>query len=584
MTKKPPFLNTDWFWPVIIIAIFIWLIYIWKEQSRFPSPKFYVNSTVSLLALIALTLIVLKPLKPTSNKPFQLAVTTEGFRQEQLDSLKKIRPNLVVRNYSSEEQILKESSIPESVFVLGHGIKSYDLWQLDSVETSYIGGLEIKGITRLKYDANNYVGNPVTFKGRYTNATKNIKLVLESPSGKPIDSILLSSDEKQDFELSADLKIKGNFLYQLIEKDSSENILSNNPLPITVKNQNSLKILIINEFPTFETKYLKNYLAEKGHEVFIRSQLTKDRYKYEYFNMAKRPTVSFNRKNLEALDLMIIDANALSKISRKNRNSIEQSVREDGLGLFIQPNESSFSSNNALASFNFQRNKNTVTTISEWSRAEVNTYSFRFKPALSLQPIKISSTKTLAAYKNLGIGRVGTSIIQNSYELLLNGHQSVYQEIWSNIIERLSKKSFPNSEWEMVNSMVFQNEPADFLLRTKIINPKVLSYENNQIPLTQDIDISSLWKGTTYPKEKGWTQLKTTKDTSEFFNYYVQDSTNWKSIQAYITSNENKRHLNKKKASNINSSDYKSSETVNPIWFFALFMICSGYLWLEPKL
>ena len=45
----------------------------------------------------------------------------------------------------------------------------------------------------------------------------------------------------------------------LVEKDSMNNLLASNPIGIQVIPKSTLNVLIINGFPTFETKYLKKY-------------------------------------------------------------------------------------------------------------------------------------------------------------------------------------------------------------------------------------------------------------------------------------------------------------------------------------
>ena len=62
-------------------------------------------------------------------------------------------------------------------------------------------------------------------------------------------------------------------------------------------------------------KYLKNYLAESGHKVLAQSRLTKDRYKYEYFNMSNKSNVGFTQEQLKPYDLLIIDGQSLNLLS-----------------------------------------------------------------------------------------------------------------------------------------------------------------------------------------------------------------------------------------------------------------------------
>lgn len=132
------------------------------------------------------------------------------------------------------------------------------------------------------------------------------------------------------------MKTAGKLVYRLIEKDSVGNELSENPIPVEVQPNKVFNVLIINDFPTFETKYLKDCLAEMGHKVLIRSKLTSNRYKFEYFNREQVPLSVFSQATLESFDLLIIDSQSLRNLPNSAKNGLEMAINQDGLGVFVQ--------------------------------------------------------------------------------------------------------------------------------------------------------------------------------------------------------------------------------------------------------
>jgi len=574
--------NSQWVWHVGISALIIWAVFIWKEWSHVAKPKFYINISISFIAIVSLALVILKPLVSNSKKQAKIALLTTGHNTFQLDSLKKAHKKLKIYNYSDSLPILKSTDYPSSIFILGQGIKAFDLWQLDTFETVYLGGNDLKGICDLKYNTSNTVGTQALFKGRYLNATAGHKLILKSPGGEALDSITLISKETQEFQLSTNLKVKGKFLFEIIEKDSLGNSITKDPIPVNVSERIQLKIAIINHFPTFETKYLKNFLAEKGHEVLIRSQLTKARFKFEYFNMKNRPRIEFSKDNLSSFDLIIIDAISLQSLSKNQRNSLENSIHEQGLGLFIQADHSYFKSSRGLFSFNFDREKNNKTTLKEWPRVNIATHEFRFKNEFTIHPVFSNSTKIYSAYKRVGLGRIGSSVFQNTFEVLLKGHTEAYQQLWSKTIEALSKTESPVVEWDTNAQFAFKNEPFNFKLRTAITQPSVFTNEASNIPLRQDIDLATVWSGTSYPRDIGWKKQYVEQDTTRVFEYYVHSTQQWKTLIANTTMTTNKRHFSDHDLKNQSLNKPKSP--INSIWLFLFFILSMGYLWLEPKL
>lgn len=575
------FVNDRWFWQILLAALVIWGIFVWKERSRFGRPRFFINVIVALLAVVCLALIALRPTTSVTRYASNLVLLTEGYEELQLDSLKKKYIGLAVRNYKVGKPIVTSSGTPESIFILGYGIRPFDLWQLDSLKAFYLGGSESVGVTQVKYRRETNVGDQAIFGGRYSNASAGHRMVLADPSGKMLDSVTLTSEKTQEFRLSAPLKASGSFLFELIEKDSVGSIISRDPLPVTVTDQNPLQILVLSDFPTFETKYLKNFLADNGHQVVVRSGLTRGRFKYEYFNMASRPAISFTQEGLKPFDLLITDAASLRKLSRSGRETLGESVREEGLGVFVIPDNSVFTSGVPLREFEFTRNRRTLAISNDPLQVKMSVFPYEFSTSFSLQPMHTSTTETLSGYQPLGTGRIGTSVIRNTYELVLSGQTNAYRQLWSGIVETIGKKETSVTAWSADAMVGFPDEPYSFQLRTLEEEPSVLTSEGNRVPLKQDYDIATLWEGTTYPRGTGWKSLSTESDSTGVFNYYVADTSQWRSVVRYNTVMANQRYFDP-----TSTTDYKEAkirQVVNPLWFFLVFMGCMGYLWLEPK-
>lgn len=582
MTERFTFLNEQWFWPICFIALLVWLVFLWKERSDFGKQRFYLKSAVSLISVIAVVLIALKPMISSSKDSSQMVLLTNGYEETQVDSLIKTNKGLTVESYVAGSSIYKNDDAPSSLFVLGEGLKSFDLWQLDSIPSILIEGNTPTGITRLKYNSSYTVGDLEIIKGIYSNGSRGHKLILQGPSGIALDSVELTTEATQEFQMTLDSKISGNYLFNVLEKDSVGKTITKDPLPVTILKQDPLKILIINGAPTFETKYLKNFLANEGHEVAVRSRLTTSRYKFEYFNLKIKPVIGFTEKKLEIFDLVIIDANSLRNLSRTGRSALETSIRDNGLGLLIQPENSYFTASFQLSPFSFTSEKSNDASIEEWPKITIGKHPFRFKVETRIEPILNSNSKTLSAYKRIGSGRIGTTLLQNTYDLVLNGRSETYRYLWAKTIKSLSKRGRPTVEWSSNGIVGYKDEPFKFQLRTSLNEPIVNTNDESTIPMRSHMDISTLWEGTSFPREIGWQKFNVQQDTTATFSFYVTDTTHWRSLNTYRTIKANKRHLTNTNV--IDSMPNKSFSLINPIWFFIIFTLGIGYLWLAPKL
>ncbi len=583
MIEDITFLHSNWIAYIAIGAIVLWMIFVWKEWSHFGKTKFWINITVALFAIVSLSLIALKPTIPILGKNTKVAVLTTGYNTKQLDSLKKAHKRIQTFPYKANQPIFENIHTSDTVFVLGNGVAPFDFWQLENHKVHYVNSDMPSGVVRFRYDHSRIVGEQLQFEGLYNNPKKGNRLILEGPGGNGLDSISLESGKKQSFKLATHLKSVGNYTFSLVETDSLGKLLSKDPIPIKVLDRKGLKILIVNSFPTFETKYLKNYLAEMGHEVLVKSRITRGKYKFEYFNTDRIPIGAFSEKNLQPFDLVILDAATAKNVGRGSRTALTNSIKQNGLGLFIQPDDDFFRFRKDEVAFDFVKEKRTETSLVNSPKITIGKYPFLFKDQFRLQAVhKNIKGDIVSAYKHLGKGKVSTTVLESTYELLLNGKTTEYQQVWSELISAIGKKEIPAVSWDEPSILAIQDQSYPFTLRTAIPKPEVTTDEGYRIALRSDIDISNLWTGTTYPKKLGWNRLSVAQDTTAVLEYFVTDTSTWKAKSTYDNIQRNRRYFDKSTIKN--TKQFSPIAPINPIGFYIFFLMCMGYLWLTPKI
>ena len=507
-------------------------------------------------------------------------VLAEGFRSVQLDSLRSKYKGIPVEQYVPGK-ILTVKDEADSLFLLGNGLQSFDFWQLQDRAITFLGLGETSGWSVIQHEKLINLGEALHVRAKYLQPEKDHWAVLFDNAGNPLDSILFEGMKSQQLEFATRPKASGRFVYALVEKEQDGKMVSEEPLPIIVEEMRPLKILMVNDFPTFETKYLKNFLAEMGHQVSVRSQLTKNKYKFEYFNTASKPVYQFTQKNLEDFDLLIIDFDSYADLSTSSRTALEQSVAQDGLGLFVQPNTSLFTnSKNPFLKFNVDYSEKV--SFGGLSRT-LEKYPYSFGEDFPVQSILMDSV-TIASYLIKGKGKMATTVLKNSYQLILEGDQGLYARLWTKILDRIVRKSEKLVEWEGLTKIPRPNEPFMFTLRTGL--PKPQAYTSNAIvPLMQDLEVPTLWQGTHYPRTPGWNLLKVPRDSIADFQYYVFEEHHRKSVTQVQVMEANTREFGMKKSSKNNGvSPDRTLRAVSSVWFFMVFLLCMGWLWLEPKL
>lgn len=582
MIDNLTFLRLEWLWVVMVWAVLLWALFLWKEYSQMGVKRLLLKAIIALVAVGALAIMLLQPLLPEERVTGVGAIRTQNYKKSQLDSLKAVHPGLSVISYAGDGFEKAQLDAIGKGYVLGDGVAPHDFWQLENIEASYVGGSEINGVVRLRYDQEPIVGDSLKVQGLYAKPTIGNRLVLEDASGNGLDSIAISKSEDLNFRLETKLKVAGLFVFRLVEKDRLNTLISVHPLPMHVQSRNALRILIINTFPTFETKYLKNFLAEDGHEVLVRSQLTKNTYKFENFNRKQASIYGFTRSNLDDFDLLIIDSGSFLGLSTASKRAMEQQMENEGLGVFIQP-DVTLARDGKRFGFRFKRNTTTETRLPQWPEVKIPVFAASFEWDALVQPILSSERTVLSGYTQKGAGRQGTSMLADTYQLVLDGNEGVYQYIWSTMLSTVSQKKLPIVEWEAEKYIAYQDEPWHFKLRTLLPNPEVIAGENNQIAVRQNLQLRDQWEGVVYPRKVGWNrlQLKLKQDSIAQMHYYVGEDNDWKDLKRFDSKQENARVFNKSVAAQA------AALTLQPIpriWFLLVFSLAMGYLWLVPRI
>jgi len=580
MIETSLFQNTHLVWPVAGIVLALWLVFIWKEWSRPLKNRFYLNALISLITIACFAMLVIKPTSETVQDSKSGVLLTKGYSLNKLDSLKANHKGIKHIVYQENLQIDTLLDSINHLTILGDGVEPYDLWQYQNRSVSYLGGDLPHGIIDITYNQENLIGEHIRIAGKFNKVTASHRIVLEDGNSQSLDSVELNADKTQFFELSTPLKALGKFVYQLVEKDTLGDVISKEPVPFTVSDKGNIKVLLVNSFPTFETKYLKNYLAEMGHQVVVRSQITRGRYKFEYFNTKKIPIYRLGEKEVEDFDLFIIDGDSFRNLSQNSWKSIEKATQNSGLGLLVQLESNMLNLFSKRTGLDFKKAASTKTFLDGNPKIPFEKFPFQFISGNGVEEIHQSNTTIITAYKRKQQGRIGATLILNSYQLQLDGKQRAYRKFWSDIVNKLSKKSSLQTDWKSMNIFPVVNSPFQFEMRTKIENPKVLNQHKNQIALRQNIDMPNLWNGVTYPKEEGWNKLYLESEPQDAYNFYVIDSASWQSVRTKRKQLQNQRFFAE------SSQDTRYNVTfsiIPPLWFFILGLIGLSFLWIHPK-
>lgn len=572
------FINQEHWLGIGLIGFVIFLGFIFKEWKDRERGWFMPNAFVVFITLVALALIALAPTREIEISDRKAILLTDSFELEQKDSLQKLYKGIKVISYDPKKSMRKALDSLTGIYVLGNGIKPFDFWQFKDIPVAYIPTKASQGITRLRYSREISIGEPLEIHGVYHEPVKGNFLIVQDPAGNGLDSIQFSGNKKEQFILRSVPKVSGRFVYALAEKDSTGIELNAEPLPMVIHQKHGLRVLVLNNFPMFETKYLKNFLAENGHEVLVRSQLTTGKFKFEYFNTQVAPLYQITDAVLKEFDVVIVDSDTYLNFGKGTKTVLERNIREQGLGLFIQPNDRFFSQADG-SYFTFPRDGINIHQMAG-SKTLLDKYPYRFEEGFSVQPVLSNDTQQVAAYRPLGKGRVASTVVQNTYQLVLEGEERAYSYLWTSILDKLAKTKTTAVHWKGSTNFPRIDAPFEFELRTNLAAFQVRDTATILTGMKQDYLVPSLYTGKKYPRDAGWNTLHLENDSTTTFSYYVFDEADWNALESAETRNINRTAF---------SSDVKAgrtivvNQTISPLYFYSVFVLGIGWLWLVPK-
>lgn len=505
-------------------------------------------------------------------------VITDGYDANQLDSLIRTHPDFQVFSHRTQSVY---DDIPEKVllakqsqiaFVLGYGFNRGTLDQLSATQFTQLTKSHPNGVLQISVEDKPVANNEAQINILINNESETgVPIIFSGPEGK-IDSVKIDQRGIQTVNFRFLPKVEGDWVYHL----KCDNAVID--FPVRVDKKSKLRILFLQQFPTFETRTIKEML-EADHTISARYQPSQNIFRYENINSSEQKFSRITPEVLQRYDLVIFDTDFLKTISNSEWKTFQEEVR-NGLGLIVLFNESPVK-NNRLGDLPvrftsipndtavFSVNGKTITLPAWPAIANDNTTS-----------LIRNKSRTLAGFSSSGFGKVGFQLLQQTYQLSLRGDSLSYRSIWYDLIDRTSRANNKANDIEIENNFpIYPDEPVKIKLISNKETP-VLFSDSIRVPLAEDVMIDGIWKGKVWLDQPGWHSLHVEGDTTRQ-SLFVSNKNHATSIAQF---NQIVETSLRSKNSSLVRNEMKQRKDF-PAWiFFGLMLLSCGCLWLLPKL
>ncbi len=571
-------------WVTLIpLSLFVFCLY--KEFRR--QQKFLVLRIAALTCLFTAVLgIFSKPYLLTGEIPPPAILLTEGYDKTKADSLIKSDVSIKVFTTTGAARYAGASAIDINEVgtianlraVLGHGLPVDGLRLLPSSGFLFIPGTSPRGVTQIIIPEKIRPQQLSVIQGHAdVGAETFVKLV--GPGG-PEDSTRVNSNAG-DFKLHFRPRQPGLFLYSLVLKNSS--MFQSGSVPLEVKEENKLKILFLQKFPTAETRALKNYLTEKGHAVAIRYQVSKTNFNYEFSNLPAQQLTRLTPELLASFDVLFVDNYLFDEIGDGEKGAISKSIK-DGLGVIVFVDKFSARDNviNSLLPIKAQKAQADTAHIRLGNNKlyQLPAIPLSIPPIANVQSILQTKTRVLSGYVYSGFGKVGFQLLRETYRIKLEGNSDDYAFIWHDLIERTARMKPVKFKLVLNNTFPYTvNESLLIDVLSDGTQPTLIS-DKTFVPVEEDVILDDVWHAQIWATDPGWHSIVVKGDSSAL-NYFVSDTTEWKSLRQV---RHQKANLVFSRRALADPGPIDKIKVINPVIWYVLFVLSAGFLWLAPKL
>lgn len=551
--------------PSIVVAVVVLAILLIAEIRRRLKYKI-LRAASQVILVVSVLLLVLRPSFISHKKGDGILLLTEGSQKEKIDSVSKANPRLKLMRTEDLSSLNELTSIGNEInYVAGTGLPGWAIDLLPEKNFQFVPSPAAEGIESMNIPERIYAHRWNQITGVCNLLSDSVMIKLRGP-GSIEDSVLLRGPGKVSFSLSYFAKAPGRFNYEVILPSVSE------VLPLVIEPERTMNIIFISDYPTFEVRYLKNFLTQKGHRLAIRNQVSRGKYKFEFANRPSREFQTLTTALLNDADLLLIDERSWNSISAAEQRNIRSSINE-GLGVIILPE----SSKAGLVQFSPKKQKDTVrVSLSRAGVVQLPALRLELKPSESIT--LAGDGNVMSGYRYSGGGKIGYMLLLETYQAGLQGKADAYAALWAPLLEKCARNEKMDFKIRIASPFpVYENQPIDFDIVSSGREPH-FTVDNISYPLTEDLYVDDLWHGKVWLEGSSWHEFKI-DSTSTWFHLAPKNS--WKTVSQ--TNNlKATQAVASSSSGNVEHTVYDDSRI--KIILFLLFVIAAGFLWLSPKL
>lgn len=473
----------------------------------------------------------------------------------------------------------------EKLIIAGWGLLPEEWEEAAGVVTLFEPAPAIDGIVSLEAPSYVVTGQRPRLRGRVRMAPpadsgRAYRLRLIGPGGNA-DSLPLPADTVAPFDFAIDARAEGRFTWRL-ELRRGMTLVAAESLGIAVAPASPLRVLMLEQAPSFELNALAGWLGNAGAVVERRTAVSRGRVQIAAVNRPLRSLASLDSATLATVDLVVLTDGTWRALPRGEQAALERAVRLRGLGMALLADGAMSVPATRLIGTSGRR-------VGDGARRRV-------RPVLdggpALDDIEAAGValeggaivgrdgqrRVLAAVYRVGSGAVAVSTLVGTDAWRRRGADSTYARWWTALLDPVRAGNEQRDAWQV--PLPVRVDHKDVLtLRTRDSAPVRRHTEPtaqvDTLKFAQDPADRVTWRAVVWPRRAGWHTVAGPNGSRAFF---VSERNAWRGLEAEA------RRLASARRAPAQMSTARTDRASLPrhglqLLLFATFVSATGYLW-----
>ncbi|MBO2008924.1 hypothetical protein [Hymenobacter negativus] len=552
----------------------------------------------------ALWLTAFPPMRHLPTTQAESIVLTEGYSPDTLRQLvRRLGAGTPVWSYgafatpakarplASLLTLAEQRPVLHRLHLLGHGLAAADLPLLRQIPVRLHTGPKLSGFQTAYWPAKLSLGETLLVEGTVAAPDAGAWVVLQA-AGAGRDSLRLPTGGGP-FHLRYQPKAAGLARYELLLRRPGQSTLAE-PVPVEITAPVLPAVLLLAAAPSFEFRFLKNHLAEGHYPVALRTSVSRGLVQTDFVNQPAQPLDHLNPALLARFAVLIADASTLAALSGPETQALQAAVRAGRLGL-ITLAEAAPLPRTVPGRTDFIVQPRATPTVPQplhWPAMPTEARALlpaHIQPDADLRPLITGPQRAIAAAsRRLGLGFTVVSVVPETFRWALQGQQAVYASFWNQLLTAAVPPAPAGATWQTGTRWPRLQQPLTlhFAGNFPETGPTVTALAGGpavQLALRQDTRLPEWSTAQYWPNASGWHKVRGTGRTIHHF--YVYPTGAWSG--PLLLENQQAIAAHNAAVSSVSPASTAAVTVSEPWpagWFFGLFLLAAGYLWLEEKL